>query len=83
MFNPYYSTNDGDTTNWLKEWTYANNFANLPMMGEEFLEQGPENVDRTITITSDKADQFLLDCQFIITKWSEVPNFRITGLDRF
>lgn len=83
MFNPYYSTNDGDTTNWLKEWTYANNFANLPMMGEEFLEQGPENVDRTVTVTSNIADQFLLDCQFIITKWSEVPNFRITGLDRF
>lgn len=83
MFNPHYSTNDGETENWLKEWTYGNKFANLPMMGEEFLEQGPENVDRTITITSKVADQFLLDCQFIITKWSEVPDFRIVGLDRF
>ena len=83
MFNPYYSTNDGEESNWLKEWTYGNNFANLPMMGEEFLEQGPENVDRTITVTSELADQFLLDCQFIITKWSEVPDFRVVGLDRF
>lgn len=83
MFNPHYSTNDGDTENWLKEWTYGNKFANLPMMGKEFLEQGPENVDRTITVTSQVADQFLLDCQFIITKWSEVPDFRVVGLDRF
>ena len=83
MFNPHYSTKDGDTENWLKEWTYGNKFRNLPMMGVEFLEQGPENVDRTITVTSDVADQFLLDCQFIITKWSEVPDFRVVGLDRF
>ena len=83
MFNPYYSTNDGDTENWLKEWTYGNKFANLPMMGEEFLEQGPENVDRTITVQSTLGDQFLLDCQFLITKWSEVPDFRVVGLDRF
>lgn len=83
MFNPYYSTNDGETENWLKEWTYGNKFANLPMMGEEFLEQGPENVDRTVTVQSTLGDQFLLDCQFLITKWSEVPDFRIVGLDRF
>nr|DAO65569.1 MAG TPA: Major capsid protein [Microviridae sp.] len=83
MFNPYYSTNDGNTENWLKEWTYGNKFANLPMMGEEFLEQGPENVDRTITVQSTLGDQFLLDCQFLITKWSEVPDFRVVGLDRF
>lgn len=83
MFNPYYSTNDGDTENWLKEWIYGNKFANLPMMGEEFLEQGPENVDRTITVQSKLGDQFLLDCQFLITKWSEVPDFRVVGLDRF
>lgn len=83
MFNPYYSTNNGNTENWLKEWTYGNKFANLPMMGEEFLEQGPENVDRTITVQSTLGDQFLLDCQFLITKWSEVPDFRVVGLDRF
>lgn len=83
MFNPYYSTNDGETENWLKEWTYGNKFANLPMMGEEFLEQGPENVDRTITVQSTLGDQFLIDCQFLITKWSEVPDFRVVGLDRF
>lgn len=83
MFNPYYSTNDGDTENWLKEWTYGNKFAGLPMMGEEFLEQGPENVDRTITVQSKLGDQFLLDCQFLVTKWSEVPDFRVVGLDRF
>lgn len=84
MFNPYYTTGDATTgSNWLKEWTYANNFENLPAMGQEFLEQGPENVDRTVTVTSASADQFLLDCQFIITKWSEVPDFRVVGLDRF
>lgn len=83
MFNPYYSTNDGETENWLKEWTYGNKFANLPMMGKEFLEQGPENVDRTVTIQSTLGDQFLIDCQFLITKWSEVPDFRVVGLDRF
>lgn len=84
MFNPYYTTGDATTgSNWLKEWTYANNFEELPAMGQEFLEQGPENVDRTVTVTSEAADQFLLDCEFIITKWSEVPDFRIVGLDRF
>lgn len=84
MFNPYYTTNDATSgANWLKEWTYGNKFGNLPMMGEEFLEQGPENVDRTITVQSSAADQFLLDCQFQITKWSEVPDFKVVGLDRF
>lgn len=83
MFNPYYSTNNGTTENWLKEWTYANNFASMPMMGQEFLEQTPVNVDRTITVQSSLGDQFLLDIEFRITKYSEVPDFRVVGLDRF
>ena len=85
MFNPYYSTNDATdgTTNWLKEWTYANNFESLPAMGQDFLEQTPINVDRTIQETSALADQFILDCEFNITKWSEIPSFRLPGLDRF
>lgn len=82
MFNPYYSSN-GTAEDWLKEWTYANNFENLPAMGQDFLEQTPENVDRTVVVQSEAGDQFLMDCEFVITKWSEVPDFRIVGLDRF
>lgn len=82
MFNPYYSS-DGTAEDWLKEWTYANNFENLPAMGQDFLEQTPENVDRTVVVQSEAGDQFLMDCEFVITKWSEVPDFRIVGLDRF
>lgn len=82
MFNPYYSS-DGIAEDWLKEWTYANNLEELPSMGQDWLEQTPENVDRTIIVQSEAGDQFLIDCEFIITKWSEVPDFRIVGLDRF
>lgn len=82
MFNPEYTDTQGNNT-WLKEWTYANKLANAPVMGQEWIEETPTNMDRTLTVQSSAADQFICDYEFFIEKWSEVPAFGTPGLKRF
>lgn len=82
MFNPNYSNSNGDKI-WLKEWTYANNFENTPVMGQEFIEETTQNMDRTLTVQSSAGDQFICDFEFIIDKHSEVPLFGTPGLTKF
>lgn len=82
MFNPEYR--DGNLENtWLKEWTYGNKFDNQPVMGKEFIEETVANVDRTLTVQSTLADQFICDFQFFIDLYSEVPAKGYPGLNKF
>lgn len=45
-------------------WTYANNFAVAPTLTPKFLQQGLEEVDRTLRVTSDLQHQFFGDFYF-------------------
>lgn len=82
MFNPDYKDSNGNNT-WLKEWTFTNKFANAPVMGQEFLEETVDNVDRTLVQQSSVEDQFIADFNFTIDKRSIVPTFGTPGLRKF
>lgn len=76
MFNP-------DDSLFLQQWTYVNKYQSAPSMGQSFIEENTENVDRTLYATSQIADNFMLDITFVITKITEVPFYGTPGLSRF
>lgn len=76
MFNP-------DDSLFLQQWTYVNKYQSAPSMGQSFIEENTENVDRTLYATSQITDNFMLDITFIITKITEVPFYGTPGLTRF
>lgn len=76
MFNP-------DDSLFLQQWTYVNKYQSAPSMGQSFIEENTENVDRTLYAASKITDNFMLDITFIITKVTEVPFYGTPGLTRF
>lgn len=76
MFNP-------DDSLFLQQWTYVNKYQSAPSMGQSFIEENTENVDRTLYATSQITDNFMLDITFIITKVTEVPFYGTPGMTRF
>lgn len=76
MFNP-------DDSLFLQQWTYVNKYQSAPSMGQSFIEENTENIDRTLYATSQITDNFMLDITFIITKVTEVPFYGTPGLTRF
>lgn len=67
----------------LDSWHYGDDYSSLPVLGEDWISETKDYVDRTITVQSTVSDQFLMDSEIEITKVSEVPLFSIPGLDRF
>lgn len=45
-------------------WNFADNYANAPVLGQDFIEETPEFVDRTLAVPSTSAPQFLADWYF-------------------
>lgn len=72
-FSPKYKTP-------LSAWTYTSKFSSLPVLGDQFLRQSVDNVDQTLTVQSETADQFFGDF-FFVGKWTRVlPVRSIPGL---
>lgn len=67
----------------LDKWTYLPKFNNAPILSQQFIEETPENVDRTIVLPSTTTDQFIMDINLQIVKVSEVPQWGIPGIDKF
>lgn len=61
----------------LSAWTYTSKFSSLPVLGDQFLRQSVDNVDQTLTVQSDTADQFFGDF-FFVGKWTRVLPVRST-----
>lgn len=61
-FRPQYSTP-------LTSWTYQDVYNELPTLSSDWIDEGPENVDRTLKITSETADQIFGDFYFDM-KWT-------------
>lgn len=74
-FNP-------DNDLFLGQWTYANKFTEAPSMGQDFLEETTENIDRTLIDSSSNVDNFWADIEFIVTKVTEVPYYGMPGIER-
>lgn len=66
----------------LDAWHYADDYDNLPKLSAEWIQEGRENIDRTIAVTSAKAHQFLCDFWFNESWFREMPIYSIPGIER-
>lgn len=66
----------------LDAWHYADNYDKLPRLSAEWIQEGTQNVDRTIAVTSAKSHQFLCDFYFTEDWYREMPIYSIPGIER-
>lgn len=66
----------------LDAWHYADDYNKLPRLSAEWIQEGTQNVDRTIAITSAKSHQFLCDFYFTEDWYREMPIYSIPGIER-
>lgn len=66
----------------LDAWHYADDYETLPKLSAEWIQEGKENIDRTIAVTSAKSHQFLCDFWFDETWFREMPIYSIPGIER-
>lgn len=66
----------------LDAWHYADDYDKLPTLSAEWIQEGRENIDRTIAVTSAVSHQFLCDFWFNETWYREMPIYSIPGIER-
>lgn len=66
----------------LDAWHYADNYNELPRLSAEWIQEGTQNIDRTIAVTSAKSHQFLCDFYFNEEWYREMPIYSIPGIER-
>lgn len=66
----------------LDAWHYADDYDQLPRLSAEWIQEGTQNIDRTIAVTSAKSHQFLCDFYFTEDWYREMPIYSIPGIER-
>jgi hypothetical protein len=66
----------------LDAWHYADDYDKLPRLSAEWIQEGTQNIDRTIAVTSAKSHQFLCDFYFNEDWYREMPIYSIPGIER-
>ena len=66
----------------LDAWHYADDYDKLPHLSAEWIQEGQQNIDRTIAVTSEKSHQFLCDFYFAEDWYREMPIYSIPGIER-
>lgn len=66
----------------LDAWHYADDYEQLPTLSAEWIQEGRENIDRTIAVTSAVSHQFLCDFWFNEAWFREMPIYSIPGIER-
>jgi hypothetical protein len=66
----------------LDAWHYADDYNALPRLSAEWIQEGTQNIDRTIAVTSAKSHQFLCDFYFTEDWYREMPIYSIPGIER-
>nr|DAJ87196.1 MAG TPA: Major capsid protein [Microviridae sp.] len=64
----------------LDAWHYADDYDQLPTLSAEWIQEGRENIDRTIAVTV--SHQFLCDFWFEEEWCREMPIYSIPGIER-
>lgn len=64
----------------LDSWTYADYFDERPYLSAEFIEETDKNIERTLAVSTDLADQFLLDMYFDLYVDRPMPVYSVPGL---
>lgn len=66
----------------LDAWHYADYYTALPRLSAQWIQEGQQNIDRTIAVTSNVSHQFLCDFYFTEEWFREMPIYSIPGIER-
>lgn len=61
-------------------WHFADYYQNAPTLNQQFINETPDFVDRTIAVPSSSADQFIVDIYHKQTAIRVLPTYSIPGL---
>lgn len=64
----------------LDAWHYADYYTSLPTLSSEWIDATDKNVERTLAVSSELEDQFLMDFQFNIKATRPMPLYSVPGL---
>lgn len=64
----------------LAYWHYADKYTDTPRLSPSWIEETPDNIDRTLAVDSDVAHQFIADFQFDYRHTREMPVYSVPGL---
>lgn len=67
-------------TDSLDIWHFADNYANAPVLGQQFIEETPDYVDRAITVQHTAQDQFIFDFWIENIAYRVIPTYSIPSL---
>lgn len=65
----------------LDAWHYADKYSKLPTLSSSWIQEGTENIDRTIAVQSSNSHQFLVNLYYDQTWTRPMPIYSIPGLD--
>lgn len=68
-----------DSNNGYGVWHFGDNYANAPVLSDEFVKETEIFVDRTISVTSKVAHQFILDIYCDNTAIRTMPTYSVPG----
>lgn len=66
----------------LDAWHYADKYTKLPKLSSDWIKEGTENIDRTLAVQKDNADQFICNFYFENDWVRPMPVYSIPGLER-
>ena len=66
----------------LDAWHYADYYKKLPVLSSEWIQEGKENIDRTIAVQSEISHQFIANFYFDQTWTRPMPIYSIPGLEK-
>lgn len=66
----------------LAVYNYTDLYENVPNSGEEWINETPVYLDRTLAVQSTATPQFISNFQFDIERINTVPNFVLPGIDK-
>ena len=65
----------------LDAWHYGDYYEELPKLSSSWIQEGPENIDRTLAVQSQNSHQFIADFYFDQTWTRPMPIYSVPGLD--
>ena len=66
----------------LDAWHYADHYTELPVLSSEWIQEGKENIDRTIAVQSEVSHQFIANFYYEQTWTRPLPIYSVPGLEK-
>lgn len=66
----------------LDAWHYADHYEQLPMLSSTWIQEGTENIDRTLAVQAETSHQFIADFYFDQIWTRPMPIYSVPGLSK-